>query len=150
MMSRALLFTAGLFAIISTAACKSPSNSSLKNIDGQCRVTISGKELFVGEQACMAELPQEELNGYWVVDHEYSTFYTDLASDKPAYDEEATWIDLSSAAASVAKPLIRPGIRQIFQIRFVGTRSNAPGIYGPSGFKSGAYVDRFISIKKIS
>jgi hypothetical protein len=144
------MFAGSVFAIFVTTACHTPSKSTSKSLENECTSNVNGEKLFIGDEKCIAKLPRKTITGYWVVDHEYSVFYKRFPEKTINYDEEATWIDLSDSAFLIAKPLVERGRREIFEIRFVGTRSEAPGIYGPGTFKSGAFVDKFISIRKVS
>jgi hypothetical protein len=136
-------------AIFLILACGTGESHHSKQLPGHCRITLNGQSLFVGERECFAALPQTEIAGYWVVDHEYSVLYSSRPSIKLVYDQDATWLDLSIKAQGAVTANLVDGRRQIFEIKFMGVRSYAPGVYGNGTFKSGAYVDEVISLKEV-
>lgn len=149
-MNYKIIFTL-LISIISvtSSSCRDKHEYIKENDDRNCNVQLDGVEVFLGSRDCMKILPKKNMEGYWILDHEYSVFYLKYPSDKPLYDLGSTWIDLSPSAESFSERYIQANGRQVFKVRFIGRHSNVPGIYGPGDFKSGAFVDQFISVKGV-
>jgi hypothetical protein len=115
-----------------------------------CTERLGGEILFVGEARCLANLPQEEISGYWVSAHEYSVFYANKQDIKQDPDPDAAWMFVSSDAETAVKDKVRPGEWQVFAIRFIGSKSSARGIYGPGPFKAGVLVVRILEIDEVA
>lgn len=105
--------------------------------------------MFVGTTKCLRLLPRMEVAGYWVVDHEYSVFYRSIAEIQPGFDIGAMWLEIDEAAYGVVKDRVKRGSRQIFEVKFVGTMSAAPGYYGNGVFKRGALMERVEEIREV-
>src|SRR4029450_4393243 len=131
-------------------ACACQSETARTEVRTEkCMFTANRSKFFIGDTECLAALPHTVIAGYWVTDHEYSVYYPDKNGIEVTYDEQAVWLNLSSGAESATKQMVRNGRRQIFEIKFVGSISKIPGVYGNGRFKSGALVDRFLSIREL-
>lgn len=121
-----------------------------KGVDqSQCYEIVGSTKLFMGSQECLMRLPQEEVHGYWVSDHEYSVFYSRRELILPSHDKSAIWLEFSNEVRTEIDRFLVKGTRQIFEIRFIGSVSRVPGLYGSGDFVGGAIVKRVLDIKEI-
>ena len=142
-------FVCSMFLILLTAGCGTGESHGGAESDS-CTERLGDEVLFVGEARCLATLPQELLEGYWVSGHEYSVFYTDKQDIKQEPDANAAWLFLGSEAEVAVKDKLRAGEWQVFAIKFSGAKSTARGVYGPGPFESGVLVTRLIAIDEIA
>jgi hypothetical protein len=96
-------------------------------------------------EKCFKMTPQRRWRGLWRDDFEGSTFCVEPAQDCPLADPDAsTWLTLPDNLEIPSK-VERGGL---YQVEFLGRRTQYPGHYGHMGvFGQEMVVDRIISIK---
>ncbi len=123
------------------------SVNSCAPLPKNCTSLINGISNFIGDVKCLSSLPKKTINGYWVVDHEYSVFYFDRETIKNGYDDKAYWLELSPNFMKKNLKYIRVNKRTIYEVKFVGSESSKVGVYGNGTFKKGMLMDKIIYIK---
>lgn len=139
----------GLSLIVVASACQSKSTRLSRGTNTNCTFEKRGKVLVIGDRECLAALPRRVIHGYLVIDHEYSVLYKSRKDVKDYYDESATWVELSEVSLKTHQGMLGGSGRKIFEVRFVGTMSVAPGVYGPGNFHSGALIERILTIHEV-
>lgn len=134
----------------STGTSSHESDRNLVQSRQACVATVDGEKLFIGEPRCLSKLPQRRMSGLWVLGLEHSIFHED-AKELPSESYADTWLE-----ADVEK-ILRPhglhfdGKDRVFKVDFIGTKSDAPGVYGHAGsFQRGAMVLRMISLDEVT
>lgn len=125
--------------------CKSESLADRSQ--KRCVFQAKGESLFVGKVDCLKKLKPVRMSGLWVLGHEYSVFYENASKLPPESDADA-WLEADPS------DVLRPfgfkfdGRTQVYKVDFIGTKSDAKGIYGYAGtYKRGALVLRMLSVK---
>jgi hypothetical protein len=139
----------GLSLAAVASACESTSTALIKDTTQKCTFQKNGKMFFIGDRECLSTLPQQVIDGYLVIDHEYSVFYKNLRDIKPVYDQNAAWAELSQTAYNDRRKITYIDRRKVFRIRFLGSISMMAGIYGPGEFHGGVLIDRVISMHEV-
>jgi hypothetical protein len=132
-------------------ACRSAREVRLVDVDKlACELEAGGQKLFFPSAKCMEALPQKAMRGYWMTGREYSVFYFNKEEATTDYDETATWLSLSQKAEDyLSSESILP-YGTLFEISFVGTYSDTPGLYDVSRRrKSQVHVVKFESIEEL-
>ena len=123
-----------------------------------CHQMIGAEIWFTGSRECMRRLPQRRMAGVWVRDLEYSVFYegasgvpTTAGENNPRKDRTATWLDLDRDDLLDSRGYRFDGNHHAYRVEFIGTRSDAPGVYGHFGaFRHGALMRRLLSIREVT
>jgi hypothetical protein len=122
----------------------------IKNANIPCESFVDGKREFFTSIKCMEGLPQSEMHGYWVYGFEYSVFYFNKEDVRADYDETATSLTLSKKAYSYLEAMPESLSLGTYEIRFIGTFSDTPGVYQWGGVRNGGvHVMNFLSLKEI-
>lgn len=138
-----------MFALVGLGSgCGAEVEEGQPIAERSCFVIVGKERLFRGDPECMQALPRRQINGFWVVGHEYSVLHLDRASIPDGNDPNGIWLSLSSKARKDVEELL-DGERHVFEIRFLGSLSDAPGGYGNGLYKRGAWVDAIVSVKEI-
>jgi len=141
------------------AACGSEeriTHSSLTNnantnpdVEQSCNVSIRGETLFIGKPACMRKLPPRRMSGLWVLGHEHSVFYENALA-LPSESNDDVWLHAEPYNALRQYGVEYDGKTHVYKIDFIGTRSDAAGVYGHGGvYKRGALLLRVISLEEV-
>lgn len=116
-----------------------------------CEVEVDGKKLFVGTPECLRQLPKRRMSGVWVLGHEHSVFYegTRSATDIRRSDSDR-WLEVEPSEILPAYGLQFDAKTHAYRIEFIGTRSDAPGVYGHFGqYSRGALVLQMLTLEEI-
>lgn len=115
-----------------------------------CIVNIKGQSLFVGEPACLRKLPPKRMSGLWILGHENSVFY-EGATTVPRQSRNEVWLEAEPYEALRPYGVEFDGETRVYKIDFIGTKSDAPGVYGHFGmFRRGALLLRIINLKDVT
>lgn len=117
-----------------------------------CQVEVGTKRLFVGTPECHGQLPKRRMSGVWVLGHEYSVFYEgeDDAPELPSRGYSETWLEVDPSKVLQPYGIEFDGETHAYRVNFIGTSSDAPGIYGHWGaYSRGALVLNMIELKEI-
>jgi hypothetical protein len=144
----------GVLLIASATACGS-SVSATKN--DNCHAIVGGKVYFVGTPKCLRELPLRRMSGIWVLGMEHSVFYEGLRRPPPesSADNAKTlgnevWLEQDPPDLLERHGYRFDGTTHAYRVEFIGTRSNALGVYGHGGmFGRGALMIRLLGIEEI-
>ena len=112
---------------------------------GACVESVSGKDLFVGSDKCLAQLTPQIVDGTIVIDHEYVVLYEGDPKIIPPYDRSALWLNIPEALSDEA--ISYTGERKVLAGKFEVAKGPVPGIYGNGTSKRGALLRRIIVIR---
>jgi hypothetical protein len=117
----------------------------------RCEVEAKGQSLFVGTAGCLRQLPKRRMSGVWLLGHEYSAFYEgrNSAAQLPRGSYSDVWLTADPAKILATQGLRFDGETRAYRVEFVGTRSDAPGVYGNGMWKRGALVLQVLKLEEI-
>jgi hypothetical protein len=133
--------------MLALAACGSARDQIEVRAEKRCITIRDDQELFLGTRECLRTLPKSEIFGFLAVGHEYSVFYSTLASVKFEFRADATWVEMSDDVQNVVNGFF-DGEQKVFEVRFIGA-VGPRGVYGRGIYQNGALIDRLISIKEV-
>lgn len=141
-----LLFIAGCIILLIQSSCSSEyTNTSTEN----CYRVSNGENIFMGDDECFHSIPRREMQGYLVVDHEYSVYYEDRNKIEPGVDLNATWAVLGDDIDPSYRIYLNGEGRKVYRISFIGAEGPSNGMYGDGSFKSGIFIYRINSISLV-
>jgi hypothetical protein len=132
------------------AGCGSTAQTPFQHND-RCEVEAKGQRLFVGTGDCLRQLPKRRMSGVWVLGHERSVFYEgkDSASQLPSGSYSDVWLTANPSKILAMHGLQFDGETHAYRVEFVGTLSDAPGLYGNGMWKRGALVLQMLNLEEI-
>jgi hypothetical protein len=145
-----LLRAATIALVMLCAGCGS-NMQTRSQYNGRCEVELKGQRLFVGTADCLSQLPKRRMSGVWVLGHEHSVFYEgkDSAAQLASGSYSDVWLMANPSKILAMQGLQFDGETHVYRIEFVGTRSDAPGLYGNGMWKRGALVLQMLKLQEI-
>lgn len=91
------------------------------------------------------------MSGVWVLGNEYSVFYEGRHSavQLPSGSYSDVWLTADTSKILASHGLQIDGETHAYRVEFVGTRSDAPGVYGNGMWKRGALILQVLKLEEI-
>lgn len=140
-----ITFMAIAFTIIGCSDKKTTGDNEVHD----CSKVIDNKTIFLGTKECLKALPEAEIGGILVHSFEYSVLFDSipeaLARGNPSKE---MWVYLDEETE--AKIRTSSNEPEFYRIRFLGSKSSRPGLYGHMGqFGAGVVVNRVIQLERL-
>jgi hypothetical protein len=138
-----------------TSACGRARDNQSRAAAAQnaCWMGAGKHREFIGTPQCMRQLPQRRMKGVWVSGFENSVFFegaTRAPEWHPGMPQPDVWFQTYPDDAIDRFGFKFDGTTRALLIDFIGTKSDAPGLYGHFGmFRHGVLATRILSVREI-